>query len=101
MRRLIQFGTFLFLLVMFLAPICEFFDSWDPPGLSDDTEFAVFALAFALCLVLVVCMLLKGRALLIRLLLGPKLTNPPDQTWLGSTFVRGIFIPPPLISLRI
>lgn len=54
MRRLLLFGTFFFVLVTFFAPLAECFDRWDPPGVSNDTEFAVFALIFILCLVLLV-----------------------------------------------
>jgi hypothetical protein len=44
MRRLLQFGTLMLLVVAFATPIVEFFDRWDPPGPSNDTEMAVFGL---------------------------------------------------------
>ena len=40
----------------------EAFDQWDAPGLSNDTEFAVFAFALSICLVLVVCKLIASVA---------------------------------------
>jgi hypothetical protein len=102
MRRLLQFGTSLFLLVMFLAPLAEFFDRWDAPGLSNDTEFGVFALVLALCLVLVVCMLIAARSLRNKLVLGPVVQNPPDEKIsFVSKLVVSIFIPPRLTPLRI
>jgi hypothetical protein len=102
MRRLVQFGTLLFLLVMFLAPLAEFFDRWDAPGLSNDTEFGVFALVLALCLVLVVCMLIAARSLRNKLVLGPVVQYPPDEKIsFGPELVINIFIPPRLTPLRI
>lgn len=53
------------LLTAFLTPVFEFFDHWDPPGLGSDTEMAVFAFIFALCLVLIVCKMTAVFALLI------------------------------------
>ena len=45
MRRLLQFGISLFLLVMFLAPLAELFDRWEAPRLSNDTEFGEFSVS--------------------------------------------------------
>ena len=102
MRRLLQFGTLLFLLVMFLAPLAELFDRWDAPGLSHDTEFGVFALVLALCLVLVVCMLIAERSLRNKLVLGPVVQYPPEEKIsFGQELVISIFIPPRLTPLRI
>lgn len=64
-RRLLQVGTLLFVLVTFLAPLLECFDRWDAPGLANDTEFGLFALVLVLCLVLLVCALLAARLLLV------------------------------------
>jgi hypothetical protein len=57
------------LLAAFFTPLIEFFDRWDPPGPSNDTEMAVFGLIFALCLVLIVCKLTAALATLISLVL--------------------------------
>lgn len=102
MRRLLQFGTFLFLLVTFLAPLTECFDRWDVPGISNDTEFAVFAFLFALCLVLVLCVLISARSLVVDLVLERMVQQPSDE-WLpvGARLLVSIFIPPRLLSLRI
>jgi hypothetical protein len=35
------------ILVAFITPLIEFFDSWDPPGIGSDTEQTVFALIHA------------------------------------------------------
>lgn len=102
MRRLLQIGTFLFLLVILLAPLAECFDRWDAPGLSNDTEFGVFALVLALCLVLVVCLLIAARSLIRNLVLERVVQEPSDE-WLpnGTKLLVSIFIPPRLLPLRI
>lgn len=61
------------LLAAFFTPLIEFFDRWDPPGPSNDTEMAVFSLIFALCLLLIVCKLTAAFATLISLVLVPGL----------------------------
>ncbi|MBS1821639.1 MAG: hypothetical protein JST61_06650 [Acidobacteria bacterium] len=102
MRRLLQFGTLLFLLTMFLAPLSEFFDRWDAPGISNDTELGLFALVAVLCLVLVVCMLLAARSLRNKLVAGPTTQYPADGSiFFGSLPDAGIFLPPHLTPLRI
>ena len=65
MRRLLQLGTCILLLVAVVAPIAEWFDRWDAPGVSNDVEFAVFSLILALCLVLLVSRLVATLALLV------------------------------------
>lgn len=64
MRRLFQFGAVIMLIGAFI-PLLELFDRWDAPGLSNDTEYAVYALVFAICLVLLVCKLISSGALKI------------------------------------
>lgn len=59
-RRLLQFGAFLLIMATFLAPLAEFFDCWDAPGLNNDTEFGLFAFVLLLCLVLLVCKLISS-----------------------------------------
>jgi hypothetical protein len=102
MRRLLQVGTFLFLLATFLAPLTECFDRWDPPGISNDMEFAVFALIFALCLVLVVSKLISALALLIDLVSQYFIQNSNGLGPIGAKHGLDIFIPPLLSApLRI
>lgn len=60
MRRLLQCVTFFFVLVALFA-------RWDAPGISNDTELAVFALVFLLCLVFLVSRLISARASLVSL----------------------------------
>ena len=62
MRRLFQFGAIM-MLIGALYPLLELFDRWDAPGLSNDTEFAVYSLLFAICLVLLLCKLISSGAL--------------------------------------
>ncbi len=61
-RRLFQFGAVL-MLIGALYPMLEVSDRWDPPGVSNDTEFAVYAFLFAICLVLLVSRLISSEAL--------------------------------------
>lgn len=53
------------MMVALLAPISEYFDRWDAPGISNDVEFAVFSLILTLCLVLLVSRLIASFGLLI------------------------------------
>jgi hypothetical protein len=55
----------LLVLVALVTPISECFDRWDAPGLSNDVEFAVFAVILTLCLVLLVSRLVASLALLV------------------------------------
>ena len=57
MRRLLQLSTLILILTVIVAPISEALDRWDPPGLSHDTEFAVFAFVLCIALVLLVSQL--------------------------------------------
>jgi hypothetical protein len=96
MRRILQFGTFLFVLITWLAPLAECLDRWDPPGLNNDTEFAVFALIFLLGLVLLVSKLVSASAQLIHLLVSPLRQEP--ERWIPSRFAAIVEIVPPLSS---
>ena len=58
-RRLFQLGTMLLLLTVFLAPVFEFFDRWDAPGLNNDVEMAVFSVVLLLSLLLAACTLIR------------------------------------------
>jgi len=70
-KRLLQLGTLMLLLTTLLMPLIEFFDQWDPPGPSNDTEMAVFGFIFALCLVIIVCRLTAALAAAVNLILIP------------------------------
>ncbi len=71
MRRILQFSSAVLILTVFLAPISEAFDRWDPAGLGHDTEFAVFAFVFSMALVLLVSKLMAMLAQIILLLPFP------------------------------
>lgn len=86
------------LIAAFIVPLIEFFDHWDPPGLSNDTEYAVYALVFAICLVLLVCKLISSGALKLgfvswRVFLHDERARPVEA---GHTC---IFAVPPLFIL--
>lgn len=94
MRRLLQIGTFLFVLIAILAPLAELFDRWDSSGFSNDTEFATFALIFVLCLVLLVSKLISVFAQRIHLI---ELRCPqPSELWIHP---RSEFFSPNISSL--
>lgn len=97
MKRLFQFGAVLMLIGAFY-PLLELFDRWDKPGFSNDTEFAVYALLFAICLVLLLCKLISSGALKFgffswRVFLRDTRTGPIEA---AHTF---IFAVPPLFVL--
>ena len=104
MRRLLQFATVTFMLATVLAPLMECFDRWDAAGLTNDTEFAVFAFVLLICLVLLVAWLVAAaahRAELARVRVLERVCDAiaPRQVW----FVRAVAptgTPPPL-PLRI
>jgi hypothetical protein len=79
-RRLLQLGFFLLVTATFLPPLAELFDRWDAPGLDNDTEFALFAIVFTICLVLLVCKLnssLERMAYLVGLPYSPPQNEAP------------------------
>lgn len=97
MKRLLQFGAVMMLIGTFY-PLLELFDRWDTPGLSNDTEFKVYALLFAICLVLLLCKLISSGALKFafvswRVFLSDEQVRPVE---VGHTF---IFAVPPLFVL--
>jgi hypothetical protein len=97
MRRLFQFGAVMMLIGAFY-PLLELFDRWDAPGLSNDTEFRVYAFLFAICLVLLLCKLISSGALKFgliswRVFLRDKRVRPIE---VGETF---LFAVPPLFVL--
>ena len=99
MKRLFQFGAILILIGAFY-PLLELFDRWDKPGLSNDTEFAVYALLFAICLVLLLSKLMSSGVLKCNLL--------SERFLILSARIRpvkaghtSIFIVPPLFGLRL
>ena len=78
MKRLLQFGTILFLWVTVCAPLVECFDRWDAPGFTNDIEFSLFLIVLLVTLVLVVANLVavlvlsrQRMANLISLLIEP------------------------------
>jgi hypothetical protein len=63
MTRLLRFATITLLLVTFLLPLLECFDTWDSPGITSDTELPVFLLVLLLGLVLVSAIVIARAAL--------------------------------------
>lgn len=86
------------MLIGAFIPLLEIFDRWDAPGLSNDTEYAVFAFILTLCLLLLVCKLIASAALKIgfiscRVFLLDDTAKPVE---VGHAFVFAI---PPLFVL--
>jgi hypothetical protein len=94
MRRLLQIGTMLLLLVSFAVPLAEYFDRWDPAGVADDTEFAVFAFVLAVCLILLVCQLVALALLLMRFVWLRHLVRASDSVVDAGRRVVACFVPP-------
>lgn len=97
MKRVFQFGAVLMLIGAFY-PLLELFDRWDAPGFSNDTEFRVYALLFAICLVILLCKLISSGALRfnfvsVRVFLRDERAEPVEA---GHT---SIFAVPPLFVL--
>jgi Na+/phosphate symporter len=100
-KRILQFGTLLLLLATFLTPLFEFFDRWDPPGPSNDTEMAVFGLIFTLCLVLIVCKLTAILATLISLVLMSHLRQSRGSPIQQARVLISFLVPDTSPPLRI
>jgi hypothetical protein len=82
-----------------IVPLFELFDRWDAPGLSNDTEYAVYAFVFAICLVLLLCKLvafdtLKFSFISCRLLLGDDKSIPLESAHTSIFAVPPLFILP-------
>lgn len=97
MQRLLKIGTFLFLITIFLAPLAELFDRWDAPGLTHDTEFALFALLLILCLVLLVSRLVASMASQLEQT-SQRVPRPADPPAVPRSASAPIFLLPPLLS---
>ena len=94
MKRLVQLGALLIVLATFLVPLSEYCDRWDAPGISNDTEFAVFALIVTLCLVLLVSKLTSALAAPFGLtsVLHLQPSDPPRTASVGRA--PELFVPP-------
>ena len=99
MRRIFQIGVSMLLLCVVIAPVLEFFDHWDKPGVGADTEFALFALVLLVCLLLAVCKLLSDRAHnteveLLPLYFSERPPTPqPTLRWTGFEVVPSVSPP--------
>ena len=101
MKWLLRFATAM-LLITAVTPLEEIFDCWDEPGLANDSEFALFAFALAICLVLLVCTLIAAGMLKVYMLSRPAIqrAETAKRGEAGHTFIFAI---PPLllVPLRI
>lgn len=92
MKRIFQLGLWMLLLTAVVAPVLEYFDRWDAPGLGSDTEFALFALILLVCLLLAVCKLLSDRAQRTDMEILPLHMSQRPPTFVASRLI----ISPPL-----
>lgn len=97
MNRLLQFSAIVLLFGAFV-PLLEFFDRWDSPGLSNDTEFAVFSLILVFCLVVLVCELVSSFAMRITIAISPISRRDIKEKRHDSDHTIVFYIPP-LIAL--
>jgi hypothetical protein len=86
------------MLVGTVIPLLEIFDRWDTPGLSNDTEYAVYAFVFAICLVLLVCKLVASEILKLHLI-SWRLIFPDDRSKPIEANHISLFRIPPLLAL--
>jgi hypothetical protein len=94
MKRLFQIGVWLMMLVTLLAPLEEYFDHWDAPGIANDTEFALVVLILSLCLILLLSRLISALALLIRLVSAPFLPQNHQPQSAKSSRTFSLLLPP-------
>ncbi len=98
MRRLLQIGTLILLATTILVPLSESFDRWDAPGLSNDTEFHLFAIVLFLALVLLLCRhLAAASAWVIAVFQQFVLRNLPLRKFFCNA-LQPVFDVPPLAS---
>jgi len=76
MKRFFHLGLWCFGLLVVFAPLAECFDRWDPPGIVDDTEFAIFASLLMLGLVILVSRMISMFALRVSLVLVALMERP-------------------------
>jgi len=99
---LLQLGTWLLLMVVLVAPLSEWFDRWDAPGLSNDVEFAIFSFIVTLCLVLLVSKLMASIAMQVELFSVRRLLEPDESLTTETLYAHKLLLPPPKIApLRI
>lgn len=90
------------MLIGAFIPFLELFDCWDAPGLSNDTEFPVYAFILVLCLVVLLCNLISSAALKLSFLFCRVYVRDDREKLIGDG-QRFLFVVPPLsaIPLRI
>ena len=86
------------MLIGAFVPLLELFDRWDAPGLSNDTEYGIFAFVFAICLVLLVGRLIACGALNFGFLSCRVLLHE-DRAKASKAGHTSIFAVPPLFVL--
>jgi hypothetical protein len=102
MKRLLQLGTWLILLVTLLAPISECFDRWDAPGLGNDSEFALFVLVLSLVFVLLISKLISAVCLAFGLVVSAFHSGESGPSLAAAESEQAFVIPPLRLSpLRI
>ena len=61
MKWLLRFVTIVLVTMTLLMPLLEYFDRWDRPGLSGDTELPVFLVTLFIALVVLVAAAIARR----------------------------------------
>lgn len=83
MKRLLRFVTLLMITMTLLMPVLEYFDRWDRPGLSNDSELPLFLITLFITLVLLVAAAIARRMMAQQ--------NARSETDIAYEFVRSHF----------
>lgn len=94
MQRILQLSTLVLILTVFITPVSEAFDHWDPPGLGHDTELAIFAFVFSLALVLIVSQLTAMLRQVLLLLPFTQSSASSDEAALPGIFLLARYASP-------
>lgn len=85
MKRLLRFVTLIMVTTTILMPLLEYFDRWDRPGLSNDSEFPLFLITLFISLVILVAAAIASRMMARQ--------NAQTETEITYKFVRSEFRP--------
>src|SRR5438105_15759487 len=99
MKRLLQLGTWLILMVTLLTPLSECLDRWDAPGLANDTEFALFVLVLSLVFVLLVSKLVSVVCVAFVLAVSAFQLGESGPSLAAAESQQAFVIPPLRLSL--
>lgn len=83
MKCLLRIVTIVMVTMTLLLPVLEYFDRWDRPGISGDTELPVFLVTLFIALVILVAVAIARRTMTRQ--------NAQTETDIVYEFVRSEF----------